>query len=95
MESDQKRKEQMISGKGRKSSVGEICEEENVEVYQRHEACVAADRRGLIPSRVVTIHDEDGMPCVSINAQHQCWRTHFQKVLNVRSKFEESWKRCD
>ena len=42
-----------------------------------------------MPSRVVTIHDEDGMSCVSINAQHHCWRRHFQKVLNIKSKFEE------
>ena len=28
-------------------------------------------RRGLIPSRVVTIHNEDNIPCTSTSAQNQ------------------------
>ena len=46
-------------------------------------------RRGLIPSRAVIICDEDGAPCVSTSDQHQRWRRHFTKVLNVRSQFDE------
>ena len=42
-------------------------------------------RRGLIPTRAVTIHDEDDVPCGSISDQHRRWRRHFNKVLNIRS----------
>lgn len=55
--------------------------------------CIRAmqrNRRGLLPSRVVTIHDADGVPCVSTTAQHQRWRQHFTKVLNIMSDFKES-----
>ena len=45
-------------------------------------------RRGLIPTRAVTIHDEDDVPCGSISDQHQRWRRHFNKVLNIRSQFD-------
>ena len=44
--------------------------------------------RGLMPSRVVTIVDENGEPCSSPSAQHQCWRRHFTTVLNVRSQYD-------
>ena len=47
-------------------------------------------RRGLLPSRVVTIHNSDGVPCVSTSAQHQRWQQHFTKVLNIRSEFDRS-----
>ena len=47
-------------------------------------------RRGLLPSRVVTIHDSDGVPCVSTSAHYQRWRQHFTKVLNIRSEFDRS-----
>ena len=47
-------------------------------------------RRGLLPSRVVTIHDVNGVPCVSTSAQHQRWRQHFTKVLNIMSEFDQS-----
>ena len=47
-------------------------------------------RRGLLPSRVVTIHDVNGVPCVSTSAQHHCWRQHFTKVLNIMSEFDQS-----
>ena len=49
-------------------------------------------RRGLLLSRVVTIHDSDGVPCVSTSAQHQRWRQHFTKVLNsnIWSEFDRS-----
>ena len=46
-------------------------------------------RRGLIPTRAVTISDEDDVPCGSISDQHQRWRRHFNKVLNIRSQFDE------
>ena len=45
-------------------------------------------RRGLLPTRVVTIHDAEGVPCVSTSAQHQRWRQHFTKVLNIQSEFD-------
>ena len=47
-------------------------------------------RRGLLPSRVVTIHDVDRFTCVSTRAQHQRWRQHFTKVLNIMSEFDQS-----
>lgn len=46
-------------------------------------------RRGLIPSRAVSILDEDDAVCKSVDAQHQRWRQHFTKVLNIRSQFSE------
>ena len=46
-------------------------------------------RRGLIPSRVVSIVGEDGNVCQSTSAQHQRWRRHFTKVLNIRSQFDQ------
>ena len=49
-----------------------------VEVYKGH--------RGLRPSRVVSIEDEDGVPCVTTDAQHQRWRRHFNIVLNIRGQ---------
>ena len=45
-------------------------------------------RRGLIPSRIVAIHDAEGIPCTSTSAQHQRWRQHFTKVLNIQSEFD-------
>ena len=44
-------------------------------------------RRGLVPSRSVTIQDEDGNPCITPKAQQQRWKRHFTKVLNVQSHF--------
>ena len=46
-------------------------------------------KRGQVPSRVITIHDEDDMLCVSTASQHQQWRRHFAKVLNVASQHDE------
>ena len=46
-------------------------------------------RRGLIPSRAVSILDESGAVCESASAQHQRWRRHFTNVLNIRSQFDE------
>ena len=46
-------------------------------------------RRGPVPSRVITTHDEDDIPCVSTVSQHQQWRYHFTKVLNVVSQYDE------
>ena len=34
-------------------------------------------RRGLIPSRTVAVHNEDGVPCASMTDQYQRWRRHF------------------
>ena len=45
-------------------------------------------RRGLLPSVVVTINDENGNPCASISAQQQRWKRHFTQVLNVQSPFD-------
>ena len=46
-------------------------------------------RRGLLPCRMAVIDDEEGVPCSSKDAQHQRWRRHFSKILNLRSQFEE------
>ena len=43
--------------------------------------------RGLRPSRVMTIEDDDGMPCVTTDVQHQHWRRHFNDVLNIKTRF--------
>ena len=45
-------------------------------------------KRGRVPSRVVTVHDEDNVTCVSVDAQHQQWRHHFIKVLNVVKEYD-------
>ena len=45
-------------------------------------------RRGRDPTRVVAIYDESEEPCSTPTEQHQRWRRHFPKVLNVRSQFE-------
>ena len=34
-------------------------------------------RRGLIPSRLATVVDEEGNPCTIVEAQQQRWRRHF------------------
>ena len=44
----------------------------------------------MLPSRVVTIHDVDGVSCVSTSAPHQRWRQNFTKVLNIMSEFDQS-----
>ena len=45
-------------------------------------------RRGLLPSRSVVIHDEDGVLCSSKDTQHQRRRRHFTKVFNITSQFD-------
>ena len=45
-------------------------------------------RRGRVFTRVVAICDESGEPCSTPTEQHQHWRRHFTKVLNVRSLFD-------
>ena len=45
-------------------------------------------RRGRVPTRVIAICDESGEPCSTPTEQHQRWRRHFIKVLNVRSQFD-------
>ena len=47
-------------------------------------------RRGWVPSRVVTIHDENDIPCVDDVSQHQHQQCHFTKVLNVASPLDIS-----
>ena len=44
-------------------------------------------RRGLLPSRSAVIHDEEGAPCSSKDAQHQRWRRHFTKALNIMNQY--------
>ena len=34
---------------------------------------------------MVSIEDEDGVPCVTTDTQHQRWRRHFNSVLNIRT----------
>ena len=46
-------------------------------------------RRGLLPSSMVTIHDEEDVLRVRTGAQHQCWRQHFSKVLNIMIPFDK------
>ena len=46
--------------------------------------------RGLVTTRCVTIKDESGSQCTTTQAQHQMWRRHFMKVLNVQSEFDMS-----
>ena len=45
-------------------------------------------RRDRVPTRVVAICDESGEPCSTPTEQHQRWRRHFTKVLNVRSQID-------
>ena len=41
-------------------------------------------------SRVVTIHDENNVPCVDTAFQHQHWQCHFTTVLNIVNTFDKS-----
>ena len=45
-------------------------------------------RRGHVPCRSVSVCDEYGNPCLTMNEQEECWRQHFTGVLNVRSQFD-------
>ena len=45
-------------------------------------------RRGRVSTRVIAICDESGEPCSIPTEQHQRWRRHFTKVLNVRSQLD-------
>ena len=45
-------------------------------------------KRGLIPSRVVTIDDENGNPCCDPVSQQARWRRHFTTVLNICTHFD-------
>ena len=47
-------------------------------------------RRGLVPSRLATVVDEEGKPCTTAEAQQQRWRRHFTNILNVQSQFNEA-----
>ena len=44
-------------------------------------------RRGLVPSRLSTVVDENGNPCTTLEAQQQRWRRHFTKILNIQSQY--------
>ena len=45
-------------------------------------------RRGRVPTRMVATCDENGEPYSPTAEQHQRWRRHFTKVLNMRSQFD-------
>ena len=45
-------------------------------------------KRGRMPARVVTIHDEDSRPCDTVTEQHECWKRHFNQVLDVPSQYD-------
>ena len=45
-------------------------------------------RRGLQLSRIVTVNDENGVPCASPSEQRQRWRRHFNDMLNVSNQFD-------
>ena len=47
-------------------------------------------RRGLVPSRLATVVDEEGKSCTTAEAQQKRWRRHFTNVLNVKSQFNEA-----
>ena len=47
-------------------------------------------RRGLVPSRLATVINEEGKPCTTVVAQQQQWRKHFTKILNIQSQFSSS-----
>ena len=47
-------------------------------------------RRGLVPSRLATVVDDEGNPCSTLVAQQQQWRRHFTKILNIQSQFDET-----
>ena len=47
-------------------------------------------RRGLVPSRLTTVVDEEGNPCTTVEAQQQRWRRHLNtNILNIQSQFNE------
>ena len=37
---------------------------------------------------MITINDEEGIPCLSVDTQHQWWRHYFIKVLIVVSQYD-------
>ena len=47
-------------------------------------------RRGLVPSRLATVVDDEGNPCSTLVAQQQQWRRHFTRILNIQSQFNEA-----
>ena len=47
-------------------------------------------QRGLVPSTLTTVVDEEGNPCTTVEAQQQRWRRHFTKILNIQSQFNEA-----
>ena len=47
-------------------------------------------RRGLVPSRLATVADEEGNPCTTVEAQQQRWRRHFTEILNIQSQFNQA-----
>ena len=44
-------------------------------------------RRSLLPVRSAMVKDEDGIVCITTEAQHETWRRHFSKILNIQSVF--------
>ena len=51
---------------------------------------IQSGRAGLQPVRPKAIRNHDGQLCVDGEESLQCWRNHFEAVLNVRSTFVES-----
>ena len=46
-------------------------------------------RQGLVSSRLSTVNDEEGNPCMMPEIQQEQWRRHFSNVLNVQSQFSD------
>ena len=47
-------------------------------------------KRGLAPSRLATVIDEEGNPCTTVVVQQQQWRRHFTTILNIQNQFNEA-----
>ena len=47
-------------------------------------------RRGRMPTRVVTVDDEDSRTCTTTVEQRERWKRHFRRVLNIPSQFDEA-----
>lgn len=55
-----------------------------------HKRYAVWQTRGLVPSRLATVINEEGKPCTTVVAQQQQWRRHFTKILNIHSQFSEA-----
>ena len=41
-----------------------------------------------MPVKTAVVKDEDGSTCTTEKAQHERWRRHFTKILNIQSDFD-------